>query len=693
MASSQRPIAIDDLWSLKRVGTGSVSADGQWTCATVTSYDMKKNESTTQLWLLSTDGKVQRQLTRGKRDADPQWSPNGKWIAFISKRGEGKDADDSGQLYLIAADGGEARRVGQLATGVSALRWFPDSQRLACVSWVWPELTTQAAQEKKLKADKDDKVKATVLENNHYRYWDHWFARGRKPHIHVIDSRTGTVQDLFAGTAFHLPPQEPDASLFDISPDGKELAFTFDANPDPREFSFTDIMAMDVKTRKTRRLTPRTEALAKHVFDSPRYSADGKFLALLGTDLTQRHNEQSRAWLLDLKGKKLREWTGQWDRAVNAPLQWSAASDAVYFTAESGVAQPVWRLGVGDTVPTEMRRGTGEGGTAADLRISANGNTLVYARSSQQHPPTLFACNADGSNERSIEHFNRKLLSGLSMGASTSVDIKGFDGNPIQMWIVAPPGYTPATKKKWPLMQVIHGGPHTCWNDTWHWRWNMQMFAASGYVVCAVNYHGSSGFGQKFLSSINGDWGRRELADVEAGTDHMLATGTIDPKRMVATGGSYGGYMVAYMNGNVSAKRYQAYVCHAGCYDWVSMMGSDGYFWFGHELGAFHWDDEARVMKQSPHHYAQHFATPTLVIHGELDYRVPYYQGLAYYNTLRARSVPSRLVFFPDENHWILKPQNSKLWYQEFTGWCNRYTAPKTMPKALSNAASKPSKA
>jgi dipeptidyl aminopeptidase/acylaminoacyl peptidase len=231
-------------------------------------------------------------------------------------------------------------------------------------------------------------------------------------------------------------------------------------------------------------------------------------------------------------------------------------------------------------------------------------------------------------------------------------------------------------------MQVIHGGPHTCWNDTWHWRWNMQMFAASGYVTCAVNYHGSSGFGQKFLSSINGDWGRREMADVEAGTDFMLATGTIDPKRMVATGGSYGGYMVAYMNGNLPAKRYQAYVCHAGCYDWVSMMGSDGYFWFGHELGAFHWDDEARVMKQSPHHYAQNFNTPTLVIHGEQDYRVPYYQGLAYYNTLRTRAIPSRLVFFPDENHWILKPQNSKLWYQEFTGWCDRYTSGKLKEKA-----------
>ncbi len=684
MPASQRPITVDDLWTLKRLATGSLSPDGQWTCAVVTRYDMKTNESTSQLWLLSTDGKTQRQLTRGKRDSDPQWSPDGKSIAFVSKRGEGKDADAAGQVYLIAPSGGEARRVAQLATGVSALRWFPDSKRLAFVSWVWPDLKTQAEQEKKFKEDKDDKVQATVLEDNHYRYWDHWFARGRKPHIHVVDTRSGKLRDLFAGTAFHLPPQEPNATLFDISPDGQELVFTFDFNPDPREFSFTDIVAMDLTSGKTSTLTTRSKTQARLAFESPRYSPNGQHIGLLGTDLTALHNAQSRAWLLERKGKKISPWSTTWDCGVNGPLQWTATSDAVYFTAEHGVAQPIWRLAVDATTPTEVMRGPGEGGTAGDLRMSANGKTLVYARSSQQHPPRLLACDVDGCNERAIEKFNTKLLAGLQMGEAKSVEVKGFDGDAIQMWIVSPPGYTASTKKKWPLMQVIHGGPHTCWNDTWHWRWNMQLFAASGYVVAAVNYHGSSGFGQEFLSSINGDWGRRELADVEAGTDYMLATGTIDAKRMVATGGSYGGYMVAFMNGNLPAKRYQAYVCHAGCYDWVSMMGSDGYFWFGHELGAFHWDDEARVMKQSPHHYAQNFNTPTLVIHGELDYRVPYYQGLAYYNTLRARAIPSRLVFFPDENHWILKPQNSRLWYQEFTGWCDRYTSGKAKEKIKS---------
>ena len=222
------------------------------------------------------------------------------------------------------------------------------------------------------------------------------------------------------------------------------------------------------------------------------------------------------------------------------------------------------------------------------------------------------------------------------------------------------------------MMHSIHGGPHAAHHDGWHFRWNTQVLAGAGRVVVCVNYHGSSGFGQAFLETITGRYGEKELADHEAATDFMLAQGYVDPDRLTAAGGSFGGYMVAFMNGHVD--RYKAFVCHAGCYDWVSMMATDGYRFFANELGAFHWEDEARVMRQSPHHYVKNAKTPTLVIHGELDYRVPATQGLQYYDTLKAKEVPARLVYFPDENHWILKPQNSRLWYQEFFAWLDRWS-------------------
>jgi dipeptidyl aminopeptidase/acylaminoacyl peptidase len=294
---------------------------------------------------------------------------------------------------------------------------------------------------------------------------------------------------------------------------------------------------------------------------------------------------------------------------------------------------------------------------------------IAFDRSTAVHPPALFACRADGSRERPIETINRALLARHALGEVREFTARGDRGDPVQTFVVYPPRFDPSLR--WPLLHSIHGGPHAAHLDMWHFRWNAQVFAAHGYVVALVNYHGSSGFGQKWLETITGRYGASELADIEAATDLLLRQGYIDRDRLVATGGSYGGYMVAYMNGHV--RRYRAYVCHAGCYDWVSMMATDGYRFFADELGAFHWDNPGRVARQSPHHYVKAARTPTLVMHGELDHRVPATQALQYYDTLKAKGVPARLVYFPDENHWILKPQNSRLWYREFFDWLARY--------------------
>jgi dipeptidyl aminopeptidase/acylaminoacyl peptidase len=275
-------------------------------------------------------------------------------------------------------------------------------------------------------------------------------------------------------------------------------------------------------------------------------------------------------------------------------------------------------------------------------------------------------------DERRIDALNEGVLDGVKMGEVREFRIRGFGGDPVQMWVVYPPDFDPA--KKWPLLHNIHGGPHSTWGDNFHFRWNNQAFAAQGYVVVCVNYHGSSSFGRKYMESIRGELGRRELYDVEAGTDFMLKQGYIDRDRLAAAGGSYGGYMVAWMNGHTD--RYKAYVCHAGVYYWVAMAADDAWYWSPRELGGTYWDKPGKIASQNPLARARRFATPTLVIHGLLDYRVPDAQGLAYYNALKARGVASRLVFFPDENHWILKPRNSQLWYREFFAWLARWIDP-----------------
>jgi len=663
------PLDVAALWQIKRIGHPTLSPDGRVVCAPVTSFAMDTNESRTELWLFPTgiaDGDATnrgvaasarpRRLTAGDKDSEPRWSPDGKWIAFTAKR---KD-DDEPQVYRIAPDGGEAERITKIATGASALKWFPDSKRIAFVSNVWPDLKSDRAQGKRLKERKDSKVKAHVTERAATRYWDHWVTDGREPHVFACDVRTGQCEDLLAGLDIALPPWEPSPEDFDIAPDGRQLAITADLAPEPDLMNWRDIVTIELGTRRKHVLTATTGTDDA----SPVYSPDGRWLAFSSFDIKRAFNDQGHLTLCARRGGSLRALATKFDRAA-MHVQWSADSGALLFVAEDRGRVGLYRLPLAEAEPDLLA----PGGDIAGFARSRNGAVLAFARATASHPTALFASHGDGTAARGIESMNRALLARHALGDVREFTVNGWHGEPVQIFVIYPPGFDP--KKKWPLLHSIHGGPHAAHHDGWHFRWNTQTFAARGYVVVCVNYHGSTGFGQKFLETITTRYGEKEFADTEAATDFMLKQGYIDRTRMVATGGSYGGYMVAFMNGHTD--RYKAYVCHAGCYDWVSMMATDAFQFFAKELGAFHWENPPQVMRQSPHHYVKSAKTPTLVIHGEQDYRVPATQALQYYNTLHAKKVPTRLVWFPDENHWILKPQNSRLWYGEFFAWIEKY--------------------
>ena len=658
MAARRPPLTVDALWALKRIGTPTLSPDGTLACAAVTSYDVAKNEGATELWLYPTRpgrGARPRRLTAGDKDSGPAWSPDGRTIAFTAKR---KD-DEAPQLYVIASDGGEARRVTTLSSGCASVRWFRDGKRVAFVSWVWPDLATDAAQAKRAKERKESKVKVHATERAEVRFWDRWLTDGREAHVFVCDVATGRCRDALAGTGLALPPWEPSTNDFDIAPGGDEIAFTADLADEPGMLNRTDVVTVDLASKRKRVLT----AASGRSDSAPRYSPDGRAIAYLSHDTVRSHVDQGRLEVVARRGGPPRALGTAFDRLV-ANVQWAPDGRSLLFTAEDRGRNGIWRLDAGAARPVPVARG----GTVGGFAQSGDGATLAYDRATSQHPPALFACAADGSDERALESTNDALLARHALGETREITVKGWGGQPVQVWVVYPPNFDPS--RRWPLMHSIHGGPHAAHGDGWHFRWNSHVFAGRGYVVALVNYHGSSGFGQRFLESIVARYGEKEFADIEAATDALLRTGYIDRERLVATGGSYGGFLAAYMNGHT--RRYASYVCHAGCYDWVSMMATDGYAWFHRELGAWHWNDEARVLRQSPHHHVGRAQTPTLVIHGEQDFRVPATQALQYYHTLKAKGVPARLVYFPDENHWILKPQNSQRWYREFFDWIAR---------------------
>ncbi|MFG6487231.1 S9 family peptidase [Roseateles sp. BYS78W] len=662
MSKASRPFDVDALWALDRIGAPSLSPDGAQAVAAVTSHSMDANKAQASLWLFSTLGGAARRLTEaGDKDGQPQWSPRGDLIAFTAKREQGGAKDEEAQLYVIAPDGGEARRVGSVATGVDAFKWFPDGRRIAFVSWVWPDRKA-AAQAEALREFKARKESAYVTDEALYRFWDHHIPQGRVPHLHVMDVSTGKVRDLFEGSAWELDRAEPDANSFDVSPDGRRIAFAFDPAAEKRLDNRFALAEVDVRTRHVQTLLQD----ADWQFSAPRYSQAGAHLAFLASHQALGHNQPDRLAVLDQRG----HWavfSEDWDHTVAAPLCWAEDDQAVLLAAEEHGRRHLWRFALGDRRAEALFEGGHVGAFA-----HAGGITVIN-HDGMQFPPQLSVL--DGGMAQRVETLNDARLAAHRFGRHEAVRITGARGDAVQMWLTYPPGFD--AKKKWPVMHVIHGGPHTAFGDSWHWRWNHQAFAAQGYVVASVNYHGSSGFGHEFLDSITGHWGEYELQDVEAGTDWLLQQRWVDRKRIVATGGSYGGYMVAWMNGHVAPGRYQAYVCHAGCYDWQAMYADDAYGWHRKELGAAYWDDPARVAAQSPHAFAKHFKTPTLVIHGAMDYRVPDAQGLAYYNTLKSLGVPARLVWFPDENHWVLKPCNSRLWYGEFFSWLAQHAPPR----------------
>jgi len=657
--SAKRPITFDDMIKMHRVAEPQISPDGKWVAYSVATPDMDANRNASNVWMVSTAGGAPQQLTQSGHDSSPVWSPDGKTIAFLSSR-----SGDS-QVYLLSLEGGEAQKLTKLSTGADIVKWSPDGKTIAFTSSVYPDCKDDNCNSKRDAEKEKNKVKAHVAERLLYRHWTHW-NEGKRSHLFVVPADGGGApRDLTPGADFDVPPDERGGPAdINFSPDGKELCFAAVIDKIEAISTNGDLFTVPVAGGEIKRITTQPG------FDgAPVYSPDGKYIAYRAQLTPEYESDRWRVMLYDRQTGKSQDLSEGFDRSADE-LAWYADSKTIYFNAENETQKPVYAMTA--RPGAEPKKILADTYNAA-ISLSRDGKTLAFERSSLTMPAEAFVAASDGSGARQLTHHNDAILATLEMNPPETFWFEGAEGTKVQAMLIRPPKFDAA--KKYPLLVLLHGGPQTMWSNSWGYRWNPQVFSGAGYVTLMINRRGSTGYGQKFTNEITNDWGGKAYADVMNGVDFALKKYPfIDGSSMAAAGGSYGGYMADWIATHTG--RFKAIISHAGVYDKVSMYATKELWFEEHDMQGTPWSNPESYRKWAPVTYAGElgkFKTPTLVISGERDYRVPYTQSLEFFSALQRQGVPSKLVVFPDEGHWVLKPQNSQFWYKTFLDWLALY--------------------
>jgi dipeptidyl aminopeptidase/acylaminoacyl peptidase len=713
-AQAKHPFTFEDMMKLKRVGEPEVSPDGKWVIFSVVDVNLEANTKTPHIWIVPTAGggsiEKEREII-ADQDADrPRWAPDGKRFAFLSTK-EGGSQVWVAEFDDVAGAIGRTWKLTSLATEAGGELWSPDGRNILFTSDVYPECDRDAREEetcnaKKLKDAEESKVKAIIFDQLLYRHWNS-YKQGKRSHIFVMS----LAPSSYSGPGKpgpkvrDLTPGDHDAPVFSLggqddyafSPDGQEICYT--SNRDKNEAASTnnDLWIVPVSGGPAGSIQAKNITADNPASDStPLYSPDGRYIAYRAQQRPGYESDRFRMMLYDRKTGEKRDLTETFSGWVGT-FTWFSDSSRIYFSSEGSGISPVWAVHLAGPEPKAAFVRESAAGYSDDLATTKDGKTLLFTRMSLAAPVELYSltltikapCNNRHKGEpqpgdceypkpEPLTHINDAVLSQVEMSPLEPFWFTGAHNDKVEGFLVKPPNFDPS--KKYPVKFLIHGGPQGAWGDDWSYRWNPELFAAptsatpSGYVVIMINFHGSTGYGQKFIDAINGDWGGAPFEDLMKGLDYAEKTYPfIDKDRECALGASYGGYMANWILGHTD--RFKCIVSHDGMFNTFSAWGTTEELWFNNwEFQGTPYTNHDMYNKWSPRNSAKNFKTPTLVIHGQRDYRLDVSEGLQLFTTLQMGGVPSKMLYFPDEGHWVLKPQNSRLWYETVNAWVDQWT-------------------
>ncbi len=658
-AQSKQPLTFEKFLALQIAGDPRPSPDGSTVAFSVSVPSLEDNRNISRVWVVPAAGGPARAITSGPgSDFSPRWSPDGRSLAFISTRKDGS------QVWTVPSGGGEPSRLTTLQSGVNDFLWAPDGKALYVVSDVkWP-IEGQEIDRRNGAFPTQAKIWTDLM----YRHWNEWRV-GQRSHLFRIGIGDTSVKDLTPMDR-DVPPIALGGADIAVSGAGNELAIVYNPDQDVAQSTNNDVFVLASGGGTPEQVTTRTGN--DH---SPAFSPDGRQIAYLSMETPGFESDRQQLMLYDRGTRRHRALTADLDQNVHA-FAWTPDGGAMVLEIEERGAHNLYRMELASGKRTLIV----SGGVNANPRVLSRGDQVVFLRQTATLPPAVFTVRIDGTGLRQLTTLNSAALAELDLPMLETFSFVGAMGDSVQSWLLKPPAFSP--QRKYPVIYVVHGGPQAAMLDAWSARWNYQMFAARGYVVAAVNFHGSPGWGQKFVNSISRHWGDYPYEDLMKGLDVIAALPYVDSTRMGAAGASYGGYMINWMQGHTD--RFKVMFSHDGIFNLPSAQGATEELWFpNYEFGAGGvTNPETRAMldRWSPHLFADKWKTPMLITHGQLDYRLDLSEGLQAFTALRVRSVAAKFLYFPDEGHWVLKPRNRRLWWSTLLDWMDQYLKPAAQP-------------